>query len=233
MTTNPRRVGVLAPMPSELRPVVKVMGLCRPEGAAFHAGRVGRVDVVAARTGMGFALATDATNRLLDAEALDHVLVVGIAGGIGPSRVGDVLVPTTVTDRGTGRSYAASPLGRASSGSISSSDEFLVDPGRIEALVADGALAVDMETAAVAAVCEARGIAWSAVRVVSDLATDHPDDAVLALADADGTPRVADGLKFMVRNPGRIPLLVRIARDATRAAKAAAVEAAAQLRAVD
>lgn len=233
MTTNPSRVGVLAPMPSELRPVVKVMGLRRPDGAAFHTGRVGRVDVVASRTGMGFALATQATERLLDAEAVDHVLVVGIAGGIGPSRVGDVLVPATVTDRGTGRAYAASPLGRSSSGSISSSDEFLVDPGRVDVLVGEGVLALDMETAAVAAVCEARGVAWSAVRVVSDLATDHPDDSVLALADADGSPRVADGLKFMARHPGRIPLLLRIARDSTRAAKAAAVEAAAQLRALD
>lgn len=232
MTEIPNRVGVLAPMPSELRPVVKVMGLQRPEGASFHAGRVGRVDVVATRTGMGFALATDATTRLLDAETVDHVLVVGIAGGIGPSRVGDVLVPATVTDRTTGHVYAAAPLGRVSSGSISSSDEFLVDPAQLDALVADGALAVDMETAAVAAVCEARGVAWSAVRVVSDLASDHPDDAVLALADADGTPRVADGLRFMARNPRRIPLLMKIARDSTRAAKAAAVEAAAQLRAL-
>ncbi len=232
MTEIPSRVGVLAPMPSELRPVVKVMGLQRPGGARFHAGRVGRVDVVASRTGMGFALAADATTRLLEAESVDHVLVVGIAGGIGPSRIGDVLVPATVVDRATGRSYAASPLGRVSSGSISSSDEFLVDPERLDALVADGVLALDMETAAVAAVCEARGVDWSAVRVVSDLASDHPDDAVLALADPDGTPRVTDGLKFMARNPRRIPLLMKIARDSTRAAKAAAVEAAEQLRAL-
>jgi adenosylhomocysteine nucleosidase len=229
MTTSPRRVAVLAPMPSELRPVVKVMGLRRAEGAGFHTGRVGAVDVVATRTGMGFALARDATARLLDAHGVDHVLVVGIAGGIGPSRVGDVLVPATVTDRGSGRTYTASPL-VAAAGAISSSDEFLVDPTRVDALVAAGVLALDMETAAVAAVCEERAVAWSAVRVISDLATDHPDDSVLALADADGTPRVADGLRFMLRHPGRIPMLMRMARDSTRAAGAAAREAARQLQ---
>lgn len=230
MTTSARRVAVLAPMPSELRPVVKVMGLTRVGDAPFHTGRVGGVDVVATRTGMGFALARDAATRVLDAHAVDHVLVVGIAGGIGPSRVGDVLVPATVTDRGTGRRYSASPL-VAAAGEISSSDEFLVDPARVDALVAAGVLALDMETAAVAAVCEERAVAWSAVRVISDLATDHPDASVLALADADGTPRVSDGLRFMVRNPRRIPMLVRLARNSTRAAHAAAREAARQLQA--
>ncbi len=231
MTTSPRRVAVLAPMPSELRPVVKVRGLTRAGGAASHAGRVGRVDVVAARTGMGLTLARAATVRVLDAHPVDHVLVVGIAGGIGPSRIGDVLVPAVVSDRGTGRRYAAAPF-VAGAGEISSSDEFLVDPDRLAALVAAGVCALDMETAAVAAVCEERGVAWSAVRVVSDLATDHPDDSVLALADADGTPRVADGVRFMLRNPRRIPMLLRMARDSTRAASAAAHEAARQLRTI-
>jgi nucleoside phosphorylase len=207
------------------------MRLTRAGDGPFHAGRVGAVEVVATRTGMGFALAGSATARLLDAHAVDHVLVVGIAGGIGPSRVGDVLVPETVSDRGTGRTFTASPLAPAA-GSISSSDEFLVDPTRLDPLVASGVLALDMETAAVAAVCEERGVAWSAVRVISDLATDHPDDSVLALAEADGTPRVADGLRYMVRNPRRIPMLLRMARDSTRAATLAAREATRQLHAL-
>jgi adenosylhomocysteine nucleosidase len=229
MTMSPRRVAVLAPMPSELRPVVKALGLRRADGAPFHTGRVGRVEVVAAHAGMGFALASAAASRVLEAGAVEHVVVVGIAGGIGRSRVGDVLVPATVTDRATGRSYVASPL-VPGAGTISSSDEFLVDPERIGALVAAGVLAVDMETAAVAAVCEERGVAWSAVRVVSDLAADHPDGAVLGLAEADGTPRVVDAVRFTLRHPRRIPMLVRMARDSTRAANAAAREAARQLR---
>jgi nucleoside phosphorylase len=231
MTENPRRVAVLAPMPSELGPVVKTMGLIRSGPAGVHAGRVGAVDVVAARTGMGLGLASDATARLLDAETVDHVIVVGIAGGIGPSRVGDLVCPASVSDRGSGREFTAAALSVAA-GSISSSDEFLVDPDRIAGLVAAGVLAVDMETAAVAAVCSERGVPWSAVRVISDLATDHPDDSVLALADPDGSPRVWDGVRFMLNHPRRIPSLLRMGADATRAARAAAAEAARQLRAL-
>jgi nucleoside phosphorylase len=187
------------------------------------------VDVVATRTGMGFDLARAATHRLLDAVPVDHVLVVGIAGGIGDARIGEVICPASVSDRGTGAEYRATPF-VTGTGSISCSDEFLVDPRRVTELAASGVRA--LETAAVAAVCVERSVPWSAVRVVSDLATDHPDDSVLSLADADGTPRLADGIRFMLRNPRRIPALVRLGMDSTRAARAAAAEAARQLRAL-
>lgn len=228
MEPTPRRVAVLAPMPSELGPVVKVMQLTRRDDR-HHTGRVGPVEVVATRTGMGLDLATTATERVLDAEPVDHVVVVGIAGGIGTSRVGDLVVPEAVVDRTTGTRYEAVPLG-PSAGVISSSDEFLVDPARVAELAASGVLAVDMETSAVAAVCHGRGVAWSAVRVVSDLATDHPDAAVLGLANPDGSPNAAAALRFVLRHPHRIPGLVRIGRDSARAARAAATEAARRLR---
>jgi hypothetical protein len=57
-----------------------------------------------------------------------------------------------------------------------------------------------METSAVAAVC-GRGCAWSAVRVISDLVTDHPDAAVLGLANADGSPNTVAALRFMASHP--------------------------------
>ena len=222
------RIGVLAPMPSELRPVVKAMGLtARGDGA--YVGRVGSVEVVAMRTGMGLARATDAVTRLLNDEAVDHVMVVGIAGGLGTARVGDIICPAIVVDGATGASFSAMPIGPVD-GTISSSDEFVVDPDRIGALVDAGVRAVDMETAAIAAVCVQRGCAWSAVRVVSDRATDHPDTAVLGLAHPDGSPNVQAALKFMVTHPARIPGLLRLGRDAAKAASRAASEATRRIR---
>ena len=228
MDTTQVRVGILAPMPTELAPVVKTMGLTRnAEGA--HVGRVGGVDVVAMRTGMGLALATAAATRLLDSHAVDHVMVVGIAGGIGSARVGDLICPTIVVDRDSNVEFTAAPMG-AAEGRISSSDEFVVDPERVAALVRDGVRALDMETSAIAAVCTARGCAWSAVRVISDLATDHPDASVLGLANPDGSPNTRAALRFMLTHPSRIPQLIRLGRDATSAARAAAAEASRQLR---
>ena len=225
------RVGILAPMPSELRPVVKAMGLTR-DADGLHVGRVGAVDVVAMRTGMGLALATAAATRLLDHTAVDHVMVVGIAGGLGSTLVGELVCPEIVVERSTATEFRATPFASAS-GRISSSDEFALESDLVDRLAAAGVRAVDMETAAVAAVCAARGCAWSAVRVISDLVEDHPDAAVLGLANADGSPNAAAALRFMAAHPGRIPQLLRLGRDASRAARAAAAEAARQLRAIE
>ena len=234
MDATVRRVGVLAPMPSELGPVVKAMGLHREEGGDgnVHRGRVGVVDVVARRTGMGLALATAATTELLDAFEVDHVLVVGIAGGIGDAHVGQVLRPAAAIDRTSGTRYDATALDGTLDGVVSSSDEFLVDPERVAALVAEGVRALDMETSAVAAVCDARGVPWSAVRVISDLSSDHPDASVLDLAHPDGTPNPRAAIPYLLKHPKRIPGLLKLGRDSMRAAKAAASEADRQLRAV-
>ena len=50
--------------------------------------------MVATTTGIGTELATTAANRMLDRGEVDHVVVVGIAGGIGPSTaVPDLVIP--------------------------------------------------------------------------------------------------------------------------------------------
>ena len=160
------------------------------------------------------------------------MLVVGIAGGIENTHVGQVLRPAAAIDRSSGTRYDATALDGTLDGVVSSSDEFLVDPERVAALVAEGVRALDMETSAVAAVCDARGVPWSAVRVISDLSSDHPDASVLELAHPDGTPNPRAAIPFLLRNPRRIPGLLKLGRDSMRAAKAAASEADRQLRAV-
>ena len=147
---------------------------------------------------------------------LDHVLVVGIAGGIGDTQVGQVLRPSAAIDRSSGTRYDATSLEGELDGIVSSSDEFLVDPERVAALVVDGVRALDMETSAVAAVCTARGVPWSAVRVISDLSSDHPDASVLDLAHPDGTPNARAAIPFLLRNPKRIPGLLKLGRDSMR-----------------
>ena len=80
------RVAVLAPMVSELKPVIRAFGLEPAPTAADpkrYAGRVGAIDVVASMTGIGMVPAADATERVLAAEHPDFVMVVGIAGGVG------------------------------------------------------------------------------------------------------------------------------------------------------
>jgi nucleoside phosphorylase len=216
-------------MKSELRPVVRAFGLtpAQIDGVSVHTGTVGNAEVVATTTGIGTALATSATERLLGLGAFDRVLVVGIAGGVGPSvDIGDIVIPEVVVDGRTGQEYRpASIEGPAARGSIVTSDDFIVDPTRLQRLISQGVIAVDMETGSIAAVCSARGVAWSAVRAISDRAEDG-DEEMVKLANADGSPNSAAIARYFARHPGRIPYLVKVGKGSMLAAKNAAQTAA-------
>ncbi len=229
---RPALIGLLAPMPSELQPLVKTLSLRRsgPDTDPTWTGRVGPIVLVAAKTGIGTRLAAEATERLLDSGALDHVLVVGIAGGMGASKVGDLVFPEVVVDKASGTEYRPTPLGAVRpTGRLVTHDDFDMQPAERDALVADGFVAVDMETAAVAGVCERRGVPWSAVRSISDLVGVTPGD-VIGLANADGTPNVGASIRYLLTKPWRIPRLVRLGLDARGAATGAATAAARALR---
>jgi adenosylhomocysteine nucleosidase len=230
---HPFRLGVLCPMPSELRPVVRRLDLTRSpkeEGRPVHSGTVGDVEITATTTGIGMAAATAAAERLLVGGAIDHLLVVGIAGGVDPGvEIGDVVVPEIVVDDATGIEYRPDRFGGADSrGRLVSSDGLLVDAAAQARLHERGVLAVDMETAAVAAVCEERHCRWSVFRGISDRARDGMiDDELLGLAGPDGTGDLRAVLRYLGRRPWRIGRLARLGRDsglaARRAAEAAAV----------
>jgi nucleoside phosphorylase len=224
---RPTRVGLLAPMPSEFAPLVKALSLRRDE--VGYTGSAGPIELVAAKTGIGTRLAAEATERLLDTAAVDHVMVVGIAGGMGPSKVGDVIFPEVVVDKASGREYLPSPLHEVQSrGRLVTHDDFDMQPAECAALVADGFIAVDMETAAVAGVCERRGVRWSTVRSISDLVGVTPGD-VIGLANPDGSPNVGASIRYLITKPWRIPKLVRLGLDSQRAASGAAAAAARSL----
>lgn len=232
-TQRAHTVGVLAPMPSEMQPVVKAMSLVRDTDARTYRGNAGAFSVVAARTGIGMARAGAATERLLDDHGVDRVVVVGIAGGLGASEVGDVVIPEVVVDKATGEEFRATlPASRVARGRLASHDDFALSDDDRRALVANGFVAIDMETAAIAAVCAARATPWFAVRAISDLAGVTPDD-VIDLANSDGSPNMRASLRYLVTKPQRIPRLVKLAFDARRAAQSAARTAAACIREID
>ena len=210
-------------MLSELAPLKRLLALEASGDRPVWSGRSGNVNVIATTTGIGTPNAARATSWLLDHHEVDHVMVVGIAGGLGASNVGDVIRPAIVVDHVSGAEYRPTPPdGVSGEGKIFTSDDFIIAPDRLATLVADGVVAVDMETAAVAAICHERAQSWSVVRVISDRADDHPDDSALGLANPDGSPNLPAAIRFMLRHPNRIPQLVRLGRDATAAARTAA-----------
>jgi adenosylhomocysteine nucleosidase len=209
-------------MPMERRPLVRRLKLRRTTigDVPVHRGRLGDREVVAVATGMGTTLARQGTARLLDAVEVERVVVVGITGAIvEETALGTVIVPEVVVSSATGAEFRPAPLGLgAPTGTMWTTDELLTDPEVLADLKARGVVSLDMETAAIAEVCEGRGVAWSVVRVISDRAHDGSVDAeVFALSNQDGTPNPRAIVRYLVRHPARIPALLRLGRGADRA----------------
>ncbi len=235
MTTSGsrNRIAILAPMRSELRPLIRRLALksSRSGGHDLLWGTLGRVEIVATTTGIGTCAAARTTEKVLDSAPIQHLVVVGIAGGIGLSvEIGDLVVPELVIDLATGAEYRPRGIGDAEMrGTLVTSDRLLTDPAEIARLERQGVLAVDMETAAIAAVCERRQCRWSVFRAISDCADDGLiDPAMASLAGLDGEPHLLALIRWVLTNPKRIPNLVRLGRGlglATNAAASGAVSA--------
>jgi hypothetical protein len=84
-------------------------------------------------------------------------------------------------------------------------------------------VSLDMETAGIAAVCEARGIPWSVFRAISDRATDGSvDEEVFRLSNMDGTPNNEAIERFFAEHPERLEAMAKLAEGAQLATEVAA-----------
>jgi len=231
-------VAFICAMPIELSPLVRMLSLTETEvnGTTMHAGALDGRAVVAIVTGMGTQLATEGTRRLLDAVAVQWVLVVGITGALeSETPIGALVLPEVVVNSETGREHRPTQLGDGvPRGTMWTTNRLTTNRDDLARLRARGVVALDMETAAIAELCESRGITWSVFRVISDRANDGTvDEEVFQLSNRDGTPNPAAIEKYIVEHPERLPLLTQMAEGAelaTRTAAEAAIRACAHLQ---
>jgi nucleoside phosphorylase len=233
----PERVLMFAPMPSEMRPVVKLLGLKRTgeQGKLpVYTGHSANTEVTLTGTGVGPTLADAAAERMLAGAAFDRVIVCGIAGGLAPaSVVGDLVVPAEVYDGANNERFRSTPVdGVTPNGVIrmGDGDDYEFSDADVTRLVAEGVTALDMETAAIARVCDRNNIPWIAFRVISDMAGDASlGSDVLGLVDEYGKPKPWPSIKYLLTHPKQIPLMLRVGRDANAAARSAAKAAVAAI----
>lgn len=214
-------------MAMELKPLARKLALRKTKigEVTVHAGTLGTHDVVAIVTGMGTKLASVATEQLLDAVEVDRVVVVGITGAVeNVTPIGTLILPEIVVNSATGSEHRPAPLGDGiPSGKMWTTDVLNTDLDVVAELREQGVVSLDMETAAIAESCERRGIPWSVFRVISDRATDGSvDEEVFHLSHQDGTPNPPAILRYFLKHPQRIPRMMKLAKGATLATKAAA-----------
>jgi hypothetical protein len=189
---------------------------------------------------MGPGPADTVTSRVLDDPdpdaPVDLVMVVGICGGLDPTiEVGTVLYPDRVVDHATGTAYLHAALTDGPrTGSLVTTPGVHFDPDLSRRMLAEGALGVDMESAAVARVCEDRGRTWSVHRCISDRWVDGLlDPRVVALTAPDGSVDLDALGRLLADEPELASRLERLGHDSVLAARRAAEDAARVCLALD
>ena len=234
---SPPVIAFVCAMPMELAPLSRRFGLSQRseiDGIRLHSTETQESRMVGTVIGIGPKQAAERVGALLDAVTVERVVVVGISGAPDErTPIGTVIRPAVVVDGDTGDEFRPHSLGAAGDGSqgqLWTSAVLNTDSRTMVDLLDRGVVALDMETAAVARVCESRGVAWSVVRAISDRVSDGlVDQETLDLTGTDGKPDLWAAARYAIRHPTRLAGLVRLARDSQRAAAAAADAAAADL----
>lgn len=194
-----------------------------------YAATVGAAEVRVAVTGAGRFAAQRALTHAFDTPP-DLCIASGLSGGLKTSYApGDVLIARTVADVAGTRLIQCDQeyVARAAAAGGKVVDKFLVS-GRVvstaeekRALGSSGD-AVDMESLYVLAAAWQHGTRSLAIRAISDAADSNLPldfDKVFSHRGEVSVPKVVGQL---VRNPGRLPSLLRLANETERAASALA-----------
>ncbi|HVA08649.1 MAG TPA: hypothetical protein VNG12_18095 [Acidimicrobiales bacterium] len=229
-----RHVLVLAPMPLEMDAIVTAFALTpsEPGGSPTspHSGRVGDSDVTAIHIGMGPPLTRLAVTRVLDMTSpdhvrVDHMMIAGICGGLDPDLpVGTLVNPEILIHHASGATYRHTPPGDAPvRGTLITTEEATLDTDLSRRFFEDGCLAVDMESSAVAEVCEAHDCAWSVYRCIGDRWMDGLlDERLLAATNPDGSGNMDEINRLLADEPLLAKNLQQLGRDSALAARLAA-----------
>lgn len=211
---------VAAAMPRELRPLVRALHLRRHDVAGLPAWRGPALAAVV--VGVGPEQAGISSGALLDALDTRWVLVTGLAGALDTSlAVGELVCPDAVVEERTGTRFCPHEPDREAPSPRRGVLRSVARPATVEDLDgSDGAVALDMETAAIARQCEARGVPWDVRRAVSDRpGTLSP--AVGAALRSDGSLSYGALAGAVLRRPSEVVALARLGRGSAKALRTA------------
>lgn len=186
-----------------------------------RSARLGAHELIMAANGAGWARAAAAVDAAVRYSRPDAVINIGFCGALDDRlRHYDVVMATGIA--APDRNYAAAPVndGGARKGIVCSTDHVVQTSAEKRRLRSSGAIAVEMEAAGVAKRAEAAGIAFSCIRVVTDVAGESLENDFNAALRADGHFATMRILRGALRQPMvRFPELFRLRNRCARAAR--------------
>ena len=194
-----RRIGIIVAMTSEYGLVKSLLEQTKDEfvhGLLFTEGRIGNVEVILAKSGIGKVCAAVGAMEMIQRYAPDVIVNTGVAGGIDPlTQVMDIVVGENMVYHdvwcGEGNEYgqvqglparfvsdkelcklalSVAHDGHVYGGLICRGDKFITDKEELTEIkkrFPEG-MAVDMESCAIAQVCYMRGVPFLSYRIISD-----------------------------------------------------------------
>lgn len=188
---------IVAALEAELRPVRRRLG------NSIHT----------AALGIGARRAGETMRRLLVERRPGRVLLVGFSGSLSPDLAAGEVVGGQSVVQVDGRTWQLAVPNSQRCGQLLCVDEVASDPAKKSELGRRfNALAVDMESAAVAEVCQNAQIPLTILRAISDGVDDALPPDLACLVHPDGRTNLLGVITYLLRHPNRLPALLGLGR---------------------
>jgi adenosylhomocysteine nucleosidase len=222
-------IGIVSALPIELGAFLDRCSRTRKYTGGqfvFRGGRYDDIRVVVVESGLGFAKARRAAHALLDAHTPPWLLSCGFAGALRPEmKIGHIVIADSIVDT-HGQSLKldvdmpADPHSGLFVGKTLTVDHMVRTIEEKQALAKQfDAIAVDMESLAVAQVARETNTRFLSIRAISDdLSRDLPPE-VLSVVGSTGTLRLGAAVGSIWKRPGSVKELWQLRESANNAAE--------------
>jgi adenosylhomocysteine nucleosidase len=221
------RITIVAAMEGEMGFLRHAMDPPNQSRDRCVSGKIGSKSVSLLRSGVG---PENTSRRLAEtSQSPQCVLSIGCAGALAPDiSIGDAVISNRIVDvAAEGGPYAPSPnLATIASeccrdlgipfhlgGTVTTPDVAATVEAKQNLAAKHGAIAVDMETAQVAAWTKKIGVPLLAIRTISDMANDRIPPEIREIVDQKGTLRPAKAIAVFARKPKILSEAIRLKRN--------------------
>jgi len=225
-------IGIVSALPIELAAFLdrcERVNRYKGGGFVFRGGRYDGIRIAIVEAGLGFVRARKATQALIDGHSPGWLLSCGFSGALLPEmKTGNVVMASSIVDQhdhelSLDLNAASDPANGLYVGRILTSDAMIRTVEEKQQLAGKhAAIAVDMESLAVAQIAHDAKVRFMAVRVISDdMSADLPPEVLSVVGDT-GVVRLGAAVGSIMNRPGSFKDMMHLRSNAQAAAKSLA-----------
>lgn len=222
-------IGIVCALPIEINPFLDRCERVRKYTGGnfvFRGGIYDGIKIAVVQSGMGFANARRATQSLIDAHSPPWIISSGLSGALLPElKIGQIVMANSIVDQHghelkVDMNMPSDPDKGLHVGRIVTTDNIVRLVSEKQALAEQHqAIAVDMESLAVAQICRDSKTPFLAVRAISDdLSEDLPPE-ILSIVGSSGTIRLGAALGSVWKRPSSVKEMWHLREKSQKAAE--------------